>query len=206
MLGIAAFRGLARIGRAQIAAIAVVALTCGFVAEAAAQTTIVLVRHAEKQLDTDDDDPSLTKAGRARAEALATTLRSMKLTAIYTTRYARTKETAAPTAKASGVRAKVLARGDFVDVLRRGESGESGKEQKDHEQGERKQREQPAKPKPRRILVVGHSNTVPRILRGLGVRERVRIADKDYDNLFVVRIAKDGSVSFLHLHYGARTG
>jgi hypothetical protein len=35
------------------------------------------------------------------------------------------------------------------------------------------------------VLVVGHSNTVPDLLRGLGVTA-VKIDDKEFDNLFVV--------------------
>ena len=37
-----------------------------------------------------------------------------------------------------------------------------------------------------RILIVGHSNTVPTILQQLGASEAVTIGDDDYANLFVV--------------------
>jgi hypothetical protein len=36
------------------------------------------------------------------------------------------------------------------------------------------------------VLVVGHSNTVPELLEALGVRERVSIAEQEFDNLFLV--------------------
>jgi broad specificity phosphatase PhoE len=54
------------------------------------------------------------------------------------------------------------------------------------------------------VLVVGHSNTLPAILRELGIKKRFGIALDEYDNLFVVRIAKDGKATILHLHYGKR--
>ena len=37
-----------------------------------------------------------------------------------------------------------------------------------------------------RVLVVGHSDTVPKILGGLGSTEPVTIAPDEYDNLFIV--------------------
>ena len=36
------------------------------------------------------------------------------------------------------------------------------------------------------VLVVGHSNTVPAVIKELGVAEPVSIAETEYDNLFVV--------------------
>jgi len=56
-------------------------LVCGLlVSTAAAQSTIFIVRHAEK---TGGDDPELSEAGRARAESLATVLKDAGITAIY---------------------------------------------------------------------------------------------------------------------------
>jgi broad specificity phosphatase PhoE len=37
-----------------------------------------------------------------------------------------------------------------------------------------------------RVLIVGHSNTLPSILRALGHRKEHKIASGEYDNLFVV--------------------
>ena len=51
-------------------------------------------------------------------------------------------------------------------------------------------------------MVSGHSNTVPNILAGLGVKEKLVLQDHHYDNLFMVKISKEGKVSFTHLHYG----
>jgi phosphohistidine phosphatase SixA len=45
------------------------------------------------------------------------------------------------------------------------------------------------------LLVVGHSNTVPEIVKALG-GEAVAIGDSDYDNLFVLTATQS-----LRLHY-----
>ena len=75
---------------------------------AAAQHTVFLVRHAERADTTPGaarrwpTDPDLSDAGRARAESLAAALKDAKITAIYTTEFKRTQQTAAPLAKALG--------------------------------------------------------------------------------------------------------
>jgi broad specificity phosphatase PhoE len=45
------------------------------------------------------------------------------------------------------------------------------------------------KQKNRRFLVVGHSNTIPAMLRHIGLTPSMEnIPDNDYDNLFVVKL------------------
>ena len=41
----------------------------------------------------------------------------------------------------------------------------------------------------RNVLVVGHSNTVPEIVKALGVTAPLKIDDTEYDNLLVVTSA-----------------
>jgi phosphohistidine phosphatase SixA len=36
------------------------------------------------------------------------------------------------------------------------------------------------------VLIIGHSNTIPKILAGLGVQGTIEIGDNEYDNLFIV--------------------
>ena len=50
------------------------------------------------------------------------------------------------------------------------------------------------------VLVVGHSNTIPDIIKALGVSDSIAIDDNDYDNLFVVSLGT-GSATLLRLHY-----
>jgi phosphohistidine phosphatase SixA len=52
-----------------------------------------------------------------------------------------------------------------------------------------------------RVLVVGHSNTVPELLRALNVTTPVTIGDNDFDNLFVVVPRKEAPPILLRLKY-----
>jgi hypothetical protein len=58
---------------------------------------VFLVRHAEKQ--TDGEDPALTAAGRQRALELARLLGESGISEVYSTDFARTRDTAAPLAR-----------------------------------------------------------------------------------------------------------
>src|SRR5687767_4136708 len=136
------------------------------VAHAAAQTTtVLLVRHAEKV--DNSTDALLSDAGMARAHSLIDALKAHQLTAVYTTQYQRTRLTAAHVAAAHKVTPVVLdASLSAADVAQRIKE-HAGKT----------------------VLVVGHSNTVPAIIRALGGPDIGLIPDAEYDNLFVVRIA-----------------
>ncbi|MCB9848209.1 MAG: histidine phosphatase family protein [Phycisphaeraceae bacterium] len=153
-----------------------------------AETTVIVVRHAEKVVEPGNRDPALTDAGRARAEALALLLRDVSLDAVYSSGYERCMATAAPAAARAGVE---------VEIRDPGASGALREEiLRDHGGGT--------------ALVVGHSNTVPAMLSALGVADPPAIADWQYDDAFVVRIADEqeeggASPTVLHLHYGAPT-
>src|SRR5687767_7346778 len=62
-------------------------------------TVVYVVRHAEKATNS-PTDPDLSAAGQLRAVALKDTLSKVILSAIYTTNYKRTQQTATPTAQA----------------------------------------------------------------------------------------------------------
>jgi hypothetical protein len=49
------------------------------------------------------------------------------------------------------------------------------------------------------VLVVGHSNTLPEILKGLGVTEPVTIGEDEFDSLFVV--TRGSPPAFVRLRY-----
>ncbi|HEX4682390.1 MAG TPA: phosphoglycerate mutase family protein [Gemmatimonadaceae bacterium] len=153
-----------------------------FPAALAAQTTVILTRHAEKAA-APADDPPLTAEGEARARALFTAVKDAGISAIITTNFARTKATAAPTASALGITPEALVARDpnhvqaVVDAVRR----HTG----------------------RTVLVVGHSNTVPAIIAALGAPRPPDICDATYDDLFVVTLHPDGKATFVHSRYGA---
>jgi phosphohistidine phosphatase SixA len=149
-----------------------VALLLGVAASAAAQSAVFVVRHAERA-DTVQGgnammaaDPELSEAGRARAESLAAMLKDAGITAIFTTQYKRTKQTAEPLARALGITiAEVNAK--ELNGLPEKIRAVSGN-----------------------VLVVGHSNTVPATLNGLGIANPPAIAETEFDNLFIVTLGE----------------
>jgi hypothetical protein len=58
-----------------------------------------------------------------------------------------------------------------------------------------------AAPLTSRILIVGHSNTVPEILKRLGVATPITIADTEYDNLFIAIPQESSAALLLQLKY-----
>lgn len=133
------------------------------------QTVVHLVRHAEK--GDEGDDPSLTEAGAARAGSLVAELAGEPIRAIFVTPFARTRETAAPIAKALGLTPTVIeVGGDLDDHVRRVVDAIR------------------ALPRGSMALVVGHSNTVPAIMRALGVVETITIDEDEYGDLFTLRL------------------
>jgi len=143
----------------------------------AAESTIFLVRHAEKAVSegANDKDPGLSEAGRARAEALALILKDARLGAVYATEFKRTQETAAPVARGAGIEVTIIAANDFDMLLTQLEETENN------------------------VLVVGHSNTIPEILKALGVADSVTLGETDYDNLFV--LTRGSPPELIRLHY-----
>jgi broad specificity phosphatase PhoE len=142
-----------------------------------AQKAIVVVRHAEKADQT--ADPVLSAEGTARAVALAKALRSLDVKAVYVTQYQRTALTAAPLLAASGLKA-IEVHSDATPEL-------VARMKKEHAADV--------------VLTVGHSNSVPRILKLLGVTETVELTDTDYDNLFIVVPTGSGAPVLLRLKY-----
>lgn len=150
-------------------------------ATVSAQSTVFLVRHAERadssagMSPSMSSDPDLSEAGHARAASLATVLKDANITAIFVTKYKRTQQTAAPLAKALSL-TPVLYKADEPADLMAGITRAKGN-----------------------VLVIGHSNTVPDAVKALGVKTGVTIGDGDFDDLFVVRTGENPTL--LRLHY-----
>lgn len=155
--------------------------TVCWAAHAAAQTTIFVVRHAERADAVSGGtmmmaaDPELSESGRTRAEGLALALKDARITAIYTTEYKRTQQTAAPLAEALDLEVTTVSSKEMGGLI----------ERLKNEKGN--------------VLVVGHSNTVPEILQRLGVTAPVKVDDSDYDDLFIVTTGPEPQL--LRLHY-----
>jgi len=142
-----------------------------------AQKAIVVVRHAEKV--DESADPALSAAGIARAEALDRALKSMDIKAVYVTQYQRTWLTALGVMKARDLK-PIQIHSDQTPEL-----------------AERMKKEFPNDV----VLTVGHSNSVPRLLKILGVTEKIEIAHEEYDNLFVVVPAASGPPTLIRLRF-----
>jgi phosphohistidine phosphatase SixA len=146
----------------------------------------VFVRHADRAPDP-PDDPPLSAAGVKRAGDLSAALHDMKFSAIITTQYIRTRETARPIASALGITPEIVPNNP----------GQAEAHIKAVEGAVRKHRGET-------LLVVEHSDTLPAILAALGVPRLGPICVSVYDDLFVLAPAS-GSLQFLHSRYGVPT-
>ena len=162
--------------------LAALGMTIVCAASLAAQTTVILVRHAEKAAQP-AADPPLTEDGKARAQALWEAVKDANVSAIITTQLARTVETAAPTAAATRVTPQVVQAAGADHSAR---VAAAVKQHAGHT-----------------VLVVGHSNTVPGIIAALGAKEPAAICDPEYDGFYVVSIGVDGKASVIKSRYGA---
>jgi len=150
---------------------------------------VVVVRHAEKANDdpsdpSDPSDPGLTEAGLQRASRLAAAISGMRPAAIYVSQFRRTQQTAEPSARAAGLSAQVIKGGSelgtdarrLADLIRSKNQGQS-------------------------VLVVGHSNTVNAIVAALGGGAQDRIADDEFDRVYLVAVPAQGAVRVLVSRY-----
>ena len=150
-------------------------------------TTVILVRHAEKA-STPPGDPPLTAAGLARATALVGAVQRARISAIYTTQFQRTQQTAEPLAGELGVATTVFTRGS---------------DPRPH--AEHVAEDILARHKGQAVVVVDHSDSVPLIIQALGVASPPAIAEAEFDHLFVVVKHQDGDVRLIQGRYGSAT-
>lgn len=153
---------------------------------AEAQQAIFLVRHGETVSPKGTDLRPLSEAGQRRAVLLATLLKDAGVNAIFTSDLERTVKTAEPLATSLRVEPKALAQLNvsfkpndieaFVNRLR----SEHGRDI---------------------VLVVGHSNSVPALLKTLGHSAEIKIPETDFGNLFVLIPKSEGPPILLRLRY-----
>jgi phosphohistidine phosphatase SixA len=167
------------------------------------ETLLLIVRHAEKQ--DDSGNPNLSAAGLARAEALGVVAADWPVAGVYATDLCRTAQTAQPTAsrfampiavQPSGSSAAGLEDCDppisspalFLDPTLGGAADLLSWILEQHAG--------------QTVLVVGHSNTVPKMLLRLGVGP-VEMTEDDYDRLFLVTYDSDRGARMVETRYGA---
>ncbi|HYN09204.1 MAG TPA: phosphoglycerate mutase family protein [Vicinamibacterales bacterium] len=147
-------------------------------AVAHAQKLVIVVRHAERAdggaaMTGAPADPLLSAAGEARAARLAGLLAESGITAIFATEFKRTQDTAKPVAAKLGLTMQTVKAADTAGLVATLKASHANDV----------------------VLVVGHSNTMPAIIKGLTGRD-VTITDAQYDDLFVL-VPASGTVSRL---------
>jgi phosphohistidine phosphatase SixA len=139
-----------------------------------AAPVVFIVRHAEKA-SAGDKNPDLSVQGQKRADALAHILKDLQITSVFVTEFRRTQETAAPTARAAHVSPTLIPANDMGSLVEklRALNGNA--------------------------LVVGHGNTIPDLLKALGIATPVSIPEDDYSEIFAVLVGD--APQLLRLHY-----
>jgi broad specificity phosphatase PhoE len=139
--------------------------------QAAREEVFYVMRHLQKAAGT---DPGLTEQGQACAARLADEMAGSGVRAIYASTTRRARETAAPLAARLGVEPAEYDPRDTAALLARVRS-EAGS-----------------------VLVVGHSNTVPDIVAGLGGARPADLAEDRYGEVWWVA-RSGGAVTVLRI-------
>jgi phosphohistidine phosphatase SixA len=130
--------------------------------EGVAQERVFIIRHADKAAT--GEDPSITDHGRLRAANWARVLAHAGVEAVFTSTATRARQTGDIIAETLGLPAEAVAPGDtvgLIDLLAF-----------DYED--------------QRVLIVGHTETIPSLLDGFGVSSEWTVGANEYDALFVV--------------------
>lgn len=133
--------------------------------------TIILVRHAEKDVSStaDPGDPNLSAEGLQRAERLAEKIKKYRPGAIYSTNYLRTLDTAAPMAKQRKLKVQIYDAkkpDDLIGLI--------------------------MKSRTKRFLIVGHSNSIPALANLLIKKNLFQSLDEsEYGTIWIIRIKSD---------------
>jgi 2,3-bisphosphoglycerate-dependent phosphoglycerate mutase len=154
----------------------------GAATQSFAQTTVILVRHAEKAAVTgamSATDPELSEAGVKRAESLVAALKEYKPDLFYSTPYIRTKKTITPLATKYNGNIEVYNASkldEFAATLKRFYG--------------------------KTIVVAGHSNTTPALVNQLlGENKYPALDDSVYNKIWIVTIDKEGKVTDKLIEY-----
>lgn len=144
-------------------------------------TTIYIVRHAEKA-DT-SSDPELSAAGHARARTLAHVFTDASLDAVFVTDTRRSRQTAAPTAAATGLTPIQYEARDSIALAATIAAAHAGQQ----------------------VLVIGHSNTLDDIASAFGITGLSDLDESQFDRLYVVRRNGPGAADLIRLRFGPST-
>jgi phosphohistidine phosphatase SixA len=172
--------GIGAIATFGVAVFAVFALWVWFTANS---TVVIVIRHAEKEA-VSTPDPPLSAAGEARAALLARmfgeTRGAGRLDAIYVSSALRNQMTAAPLAARLKIVPIVAPSDDPKALAHRIVRENSGK----------------------RVMVIGHINTVPDIVAALSGRSDIaQMDEQEFGTLYIVTVPRIGHANVLRLNY-----
>jgi 2,3-bisphosphoglycerate-dependent phosphoglycerate mutase len=146
-------------------------------------TTFIIMRHAER--DNVGSDPSLNADGIIRADELKRILANVPVASVYSTPFNRTRETVTPLANDKGLLVTEYSTGTpYLQLVNQVMNDHKGKV----------------------IMMAGHSNTVPEILKALTDNAfNIQITESQYDNLFIVSLPAGLTPKVFHMKYGKAT-
>ena len=161
-------------------------LACAFillapVSASAAPDILIVVRHAERSASMADDSP-LTPQGKLRAAELARLVEAWTATgtpvrALFATEALRTQQTLAPITAATHLPVTITPAKEIDALVKKIRAVNGGV-----------------------VVVAGHSNTVPAIVKAFGGAADVRLGDSEYDRVFVITRA-----GVIDMRYGTST-
>ena len=153
-------------------------------APAHAQQAVIIVRHGEKA-EAPKDNPPLSPAGQARAQALLEALRDGGITTVITTDQERTRGTAAPLLARLHLQAHIVPRSEHPEA-----DAQAIAHIVRHAGGT--------------VLVVSHQLTIPHIIADLGGPPVPTMCDVEFSNLYIlVPGSRPSGLRLIRGHFGA---
>lgn len=144
-------------------------------AQKSGKLTVILLRHAEKDVSSGADkiNPELSATGKQRAERLIETVKKYQPDLIYSTNYKRTRGSVLPLAETVNERYRIPIRIYDFDKLE-----EFARELLNSEA--------------RTIVVVGHNTTTPELANLLTRQDKYKpLDDAEYDKIWIVKITRN---------------
>jgi broad specificity phosphatase PhoE len=151
-----------------------------------AQQAIFLVRHGETVAPKGEARP-LSEAGQHRAALLGKILKDAGIKAIFTSGIERTIKTAEPLAQTLRITPKALSQLNVPGIKQTDVDAFIALLRAEHRDDI--------------VLVVGHTGTVPVLLKTLGHPVDVHIPETEFDNLFVLIPKAEGPPIVMRLRY-----
>lgn len=151
----------------------------------AQKTTYIILRHAEKDTTIANakmmvSDPPLNSLGEKRALSLVDKFKAYQINEIYSTNYKRTKETASPIANAQNLRINIYDPRKLDTFAAQLLSAEN---------------------KGKAILIVGHSNTSPKLVNLLTGKDKYKELDESVYNTYWIVTSKHRKIKAKIIKY-----